>query len=194
MRRSLLLAVCAASLGFWGCSFGDRSVRLRYDRPQGDPQVFRGISLILEEPVDLRPEPHDVVGSVRSAVGTKTAEITTNDDVRRWIHRALTAELQHAGFLVSFADKPGRALRVRTMIRSLEAREGIGFGARMTLELRVEGDEILLLQKTYAAEDRHVLVTETSGDEAGDSLRSCLKKIGSQIVQDLVTIVETAPD
>ncbi len=194
MRRHLLLILGLVALGLSGCSFGDRSVRLRYDRPAGEPQIFRGISVILKEPEDLRPEPHAVVGSVRSGVGVETAEITTEDDVLAGIHQAMKAELQQAGFHVALDDDRVRALVIKTGILELECVEGIGFGGKIKLEIRVAGDATLLLKKTYASDDRHLLITKTSGNEPADSLRTCLKRILSQFAQDLVLLAERSPD
>jgi hypothetical protein len=176
------------------CSFGDRRVHLRLDRPLGEPDLPRGISVILEQPEDGRPEPHSVVGDVRSGVGVRTADIITGDDVRNWVADAMSQELRHAGFLTAPAGNPGRALRISTTIRVLSCREGIGFGAKMALELRIHADYGTILEKTYAAEDQHLLVTESSGDDSVDSLHICLRRIVSMFLQDLVTIVERSPD
>jgi uncharacterized lipoprotein YajG len=186
--------VGVALLAMAGCSFGDRLVHLSIDRPAGDPALPRGISVVLETPEDLRPEPHEVVGAVRSAVGLRTADISTEDDVREWIRQAMAQELQHAGFLLAPSGKPGRALRVETRIRVLSAEEGIGFGAKLSLDLRIVGDRRTILEKTYEASDHHVVITKTSGDDPADALRACLKKVVSGFVKDLVAIVESAPD
>ena len=127
MTKNPLLVPGLLSLSLWGCSFGDRSVLLTIERPLGDPQIPRGISVVLEMPQDRRPEPHDVVGSVRRGVGVKTADIFSDGDVREWIHQAMTQELQHAGFMVVSSSKRGLALRVTTEIRDLSCEEGIGF-------------------------------------------------------------------
>jgi hypothetical protein len=181
-------------LGFGACSFGDRRVHMRLDRPLGEPDLPRGISVVLEQPEDGRPEPHSVVGDVVSAVGVKTADIVSSDDVRDWVRETLAQELRHAGFLSVAAGNPGRALRISTRIRLLSCREGIGFGAKAALEVRLHADFGTLLEKTYEAEDRHLRVTESSGDDAADSLHACLKKIVSNVVRDLVVMVERSPD
>jgi hypothetical protein len=187
-----LAALLAAALG--ACSFGNRSIELGLDRPTGEPEIFRGISVVLETPEDLRPEPHWVVGSVRSGAWVKTADITTSDDVREWVRQAMTSELQHAGFLVAPAANPGRALHVRTNIVELMCVESIGFGASLVLDLRVSGDATLLLEKSYTARDYHVVITHTSGRKAADSLRACLKEILAQFVQDLSAVVDASPE
>jgi hypothetical protein len=194
VTKNPLLVPGLLSLSLWGCSFGDRSVLLTIERPLGDPQIPRGISVVLEKPQDRRPEPHDVVGSVRSGVGVKTADIFSDKDVREWIHQAMTQELQHAGFLVISSPKRGLALRVTTEIRDLSCEEGIGFRGRMTLQIRVQGDSRMLLDKTYAENDRHLLITKTSGQHAADSLRTCLREIMSQFTDDFVNLVERDPE
>jgi hypothetical protein len=176
------------------CSFGDRRVHLRLDRPLGEPELPRGISVILEQPEDGRPEPHRVVGDVRSGMGVKTADIFTDDDVRDWVRNTMAQELRHAGFLLAPAGEPGLALRISTTIRVLSCREGIGFGAKASLELRLHADYGTILEKTYASEDRHLLVTDRSNDDAGDALHTALKTVVSMFLRDLVTIVERAPD
>ena len=188
-----LLIASTLSLSLWACSFGDRSVVLTVDRPVGIPEIPRGISVVLELPEDRRPEPHDVVGSVRSGVGMKTADIFSDKDVREWIHQAMTQELQHAGFLIARSSIPGLALRVTTEIRDLACEESIGFRARMTLKVRVQGDGRTLLDRSYEERDSHVVITRTSGKDAADSLRTCLRKIVSQFVKDLVMLVERDP-
>ena len=106
----------------------------------------------------------------------------------------MTRDLLHAGFLVAPAGNPGRALRVSTTIRVLSCEEGIGFRARMTLEFRIHGDDRTILEKTYESDNRHLLVDENSGRDAGDSLRHSLKSILSSFVRDLVKIVESSLD
>jgi len=123
----------------------------------------------------------------------KTADIFSDGDVREWIHQAMTQELQHAGFLVIFSSKRGLALRVTTEIRDLSCEEGTGFRGRMTLQNRVRGDSRMLLDKTYAENDRHLLITRTSGQDAAGSLRTCLRKIVSQFTDDFVKLVERDP-
>lgn len=177
-----------------GCSFGDRLVHLRSDPPAGDPQVFRGISIVIEEPLDLRPGPHDVIGAVRSGVGVKTADITTDEDVSAWIGESMAKELGHAGFLVSPRGEPGFALHVETRIVEFSCEEAIGFGAKMTLDIRVTGDATRLLQRKYRATEHHVVVTGASGRQAADSLRVCLSRIMAEFMQDLIAVVEAAPD
>ena len=177
-----------------GCSFGDRAVNLRIDPPEGDPALPRGVSVVLELPEDLRPEPHQVIGAVRSAVGTTTADITTETDVREWIREAMARELQHAGFLITPPGNPGRTLRVGTKIRTLTSVEGIGFGATMALEIRIVGDRRTVLEKTYKADEHHVVITKTSGTGPDDALRACLARIVSGFVKDLTEILESSPD
>jgi hypothetical protein len=176
------------------CSFGDRWVHLRLDPPLGEPALPRGISIVLEQPEDGRPEPHRIVGDVRSGVGVKTAEILSNDDVRDWVKDTMARELRHAGFLTVPAGNPGLALRISTRIRVLSCWEGIGFGARMTLDLRIHTDYGTILEKTYFAEDPHRLVTECSADKAVDAIHLCLKRIVSMFLQDLGAIVERSPE
>ncbi len=188
--RSPILLV----LLFGACSFGDRRVHLRLDRPFGEPSLPRGISVILDRPEDGRPEPHSVVGDVRSGVGVKTAEIVTDDDVSDWVHETMARELRHAGFLTAPAGNPGRALRISTTIRVLSCREGIGFGAKAALEIRLHADYGSILEKTYSWEEQHLLVNDRSNDEAVDSLHACLKAIVSMFLRDLATIVERPPE
>jgi hypothetical protein len=176
------------------CSFGDRRVHLRLAPSLGEPALPRGISLILEQPKDGRPEPHSIVGDVRSGLGVKTADIVTDDNVSDWVRETMARELRHAGFLTVAAGNPGQALRISTTIRALSGREGIGFGATAALEIRLHADFGTILEKTYEAEDRHLLVTESSGDDAADSLHNCLKKIVSHVVRDLILMVERSPD
>ncbi|HVE43034.1 MAG TPA: hypothetical protein VNM14_24375 [Planctomycetota bacterium] len=189
-RKSALLLLLVLS----ACSFGDRRVHLRLDRPLGEPALPRGISILLEPPEDGRPEPHSVVGDVRSGVGVKTAEIVTDDNVRDWVRDTMAQELRHAGFLTAPAGNLGQALRISTTIRALSCREGIGFGAWATLEIRLHADYGTILEKTYSWEDQHLLVTDRSNDEAVDSLHACLKALVSMFLQDLETIVERSPD
>jgi uncharacterized lipoprotein YajG len=183
-----------AILALAGCSFGDRMVHLSIDRPVGDPAVPRGISVILETPEDLRPEPHTVVGTVRSGVGVATADISSDDDVREWVRDAMTQELRHAGFVTAASGRPGRALRVETKIRALSAEEGIGFGATMSLDIRISGDRRAILEKTYDADEHHLVITKASGHGPADALRACLRKVVAQFAKDLVAIVESSPD
>jgi hypothetical protein len=186
----LVIGLLAAA----GCAFGDHSIHLHRDAPVGEPQVFRGISIDLEEPEDLRPEPHAIVGAVRSGVGVKTADIWTDDDVRSWIRESMAQELGQAGFLIVPPGKSGFGLRVKTRIFELSCVETIGFGATMTLELGVAAEGTLLLQKRYLAHDYHFLITPTSGRHAADSLRECLRKILVQFVQDLDSALERSPE
>jgi len=102
----------------------------------------------------------------------------------------MTQELQHAGFLVISSSTRGLALRVTTEIRDLSCEEGIGFRGRMTPQIRVQGDSRMILDRTYAENDRHLLITRTSGQDAADSLRTCLRKIMSQFTDDFVKLVE----
>ena len=156
-------------LALGACSFGDRRVHLRLDQPLGEPDLPRGISVILQQPEDGRPEPHSVVGDVRSGVGVRTAGILTTGN-------------------------PGLALRISTRIRVLSCWEGIGFGARMSLDFEIHADYGTILEKTYEAEDEHLLVDECSADKAVDSLHLCLRRIVSMFLQDLRVIVERSPD
>jgi len=195
MRRLWARSPALAFLLLLGaCSFGDRRVHLRLDRPLGEPELPRGISIILEKPEDGRPEPHSVVGDVRSGVGVKTAELITDENVSDWVRETMARELRQAGFLTIAAVNPGRALRMSTTIRVLSCREGIGFSAKAALEIRLHADFGTILEKTYEAEDRHLLVTESSGDDAADALHTCLKKIVSHFVKDLTLMVEESPD
>ena len=60
--------------------------------------------------------------------------------------------------------------------------------------MRLRADYGCILEKTYASEDRHLLVTDPSNDDAVDALHHSLKKVVSMFLRDLVTIVERAPD
>jgi hypothetical protein len=192
MKLPFMTIVAVAA--WTGCAFGDRSLELGTEPPDGEPQVFRGISVVLDLPEDLRPEPHSIVGAVRSGVGVKTADLTTHDDVRDWIREGLAKELQNSGFLVAWAMSPGRALRIRTSIIELDAEEGIGFGAKMALEIRVAGDATLLFRRTYETSDRHLVITNPSEANAADSLRICLRRLAAQFARDLVGLSEASPD
>jgi hypothetical protein len=88
----------------------------------------------------------------------------------------------------------GRALHVRTTIRTLTSVEGIGFGATMSLEIRILGDNRTVLDKTYTAKEHHVVITKDSGTGPHDALRTCLARIVSGFVKDLAAILETSPD
>ena len=183
MRSTLSLFIL--STGLAGCSFGDRSVTLTYDRPLGEPKVPRGVVVLLERPEDRRHGPAELLGEKRSGLGTKTAEILTDQDVIDWVHQALRLEFENAGFVIAPPGSRGPLLRVSTEVREVSCEEGIGFGGTLRLTLRVRGGSRILLEKAYVARDHHVVITPTSGRGVEDSLRTCLKTLLVEFLGDL---------
>jgi hypothetical protein len=99
-RLALAAVLISASAG---CAFHNRTLHLAWPPPGQElaPAPDAAAPAVAMTPVvDLRPEPHGVVGAVRNGFGMRTADVDTPDDVAAWTGAALADALRRSGVRV----------------------------------------------------------------------------------------------
>lgn len=136
ITQPLALAL-AVTLLVVGCAFVDQRLDLTYAPLVSSVRVTGSVQLARPVVAGVPKRGADwLIGGVRNAVGSRTADVLTGSDVGDWVNTALLRELTNAGYLV----EPVTALSA-----------GVRKGIQVTLTALSVDDEIQVADRVAGA-------------------------------------------
>jgi hypothetical protein len=181
-----------------GCAFGTRQPTLIYPpaSESGEKSIARAevkpspknVQIVLKPFTDERSN-KKVVGTVRNALGMRTAEVIPTNSVSEWVTQALATELRNDGYTVVSAipaDAPqGTSAVVSGEILNVFCDMYFSYTGQVSLVARVSQDGKELLNKHYAGEGSAGVAVAMTAESYAQSLALALSAALKQFVSDL---------
>jgi hypothetical protein len=203
--RQFLLAFVALTLAASssGCAFGARHVLLTY--PPRSSVSESGVAhaestkasvhlpIILVRFNDLRQD-RAAIGTVRNALGMRTAAVLADNDVADWVTDAVKLELEGAGYQVTQTEATGALVGARVLSGDVLTvfgdayftyRGNVSFMARVTSG----GNEIFA--KHYSVQRGSGLSFSASGGGYANALSAALAEAIGELLADIGRLPDT---
>lgn len=179
-----------------GCAFGTRQPTLIYP-PASEPgdksaahaaviPTQKNVQIVLKPFVDQRSD-KKVVGTVRNALGMRTADVIPTNNVSDWVTQAVTTELRNNGYTVTQstdqASTTGKV--VSGDILNVFCDMYFSYTGQVALVVRVNEDGKELLYKHYSGEGSAGLAVAMTAESYAQSLALALSSALQQFVADL---------
>lgn len=181
-----------------GCAFGTRQPTLIYP-PASEPgeksiahaevkPSRKNVQIVLKPFTDQRSD-KKVVGTVRNALGMRTAEVIPTNSVTDWVTQALGTELRNNGYTVVSeipAGTPqGKSAVVSGDILNVFCDMYFSYTGQVSLVAKVSQDGKEVLNKHYAGEGSAGLAVAMTAESYAQSLALALSSALRQFVSDL---------
>lgn len=198
VRSARMLASVVSVVVLAGCAFGTRQPTLVYP-PASEPAdkmaahaavavapVRKNVQIVLKPFVDARSDKR-VVGTVRNALGMRTADVIPTNDVSGWVTQAVAAELEKNGYtVVSQAAPPGNAGKVVSgEILNVFCDMYLTYNGQVSLVVKVKEDGKELLNRHYAGEGSAGMAVAMTAESYAQSLALALAAALQKFVADL---------
>ena len=188
--------VCIVFLS--GCAFGTRQPTLIYPPAveSGEKAVAHAaampspktVQIVLKPFTDQRSD-KKVVGTVRNALGMRTADVIPTNSVTDWVTQALGTELRDNGYTVvselPSGTLPGSSAVVSGEILNVFCDMYFSYTGQVSLVARVNRDGKEVLNKHYAGEGSAGLAVAMTAESYAQSLALALSSALKQFVSEL---------
>lgn len=195
--RGISAALVSAVL-LAGCAFGTRQPTLVYP-PASEPAEKtvahaavipspKSVQIVLKPFIDQRSD-KKVVGTVRNALGMRTAEVIPTNNVADWVTQAVATELRNDGYTV-VSELPAGAPQGTSAVVSGEVLNVFcdmyfAYTGQVSLVARVSQDGKEVLNQHYAGEGSAGLAVAMTAESYSQSLALALSAALKQFVADL---------
>lgn len=191
----MLTAVLSLAL-LAGCAFGTRQPTLIYP-PASETgskaaaqaavtPVRKNVQIMLKPFVDQRSD-KKVVGTVRNALGMRTADVIPTNNVSDWVTQAVMTELQNHGYTAigpgDSGDTKGKV--ISGDILNVFCDMYFSYTGQVSLVVRVSEDGKELLNKHYSGEGSAGLAVAMTAESYAQSLALALSSALQQFIGDL---------
>lgn len=181
-----------------GCAFGTRQPTLIYPpaSDSGEKSIAhaevkpspKNVQIVLKPFTDQRSD-KKVVGTVRNALGMRTAEVIPTNSVTDWVTQALGTELRNNGYTV-VSEVPtgapqGTSAVVSGEILNVFCDMYFAYTGQVSLVAKVSQDGKEVLNKHYAGEGSAGLAVAMTAESYAQSLALALSSALRQFVSDL---------
>lgn len=179
-----------------GCAFGTRQPTLIFP-PASEPAdklaahaavppAGKNVQLVLKPFVDARSDKR-VVGTVRNALGMRTADVIPTNDVSDWVTQAVATELEKNGYtVINQADQQGNTGKVVSgEILNVFCDMYFSYTGQVSLVVKVNEDGKELLNRHYAGEGSAGLAVAMTAESYAQSLALALSSALQKFVADL---------
>lgn len=196
-RFALCLVLLVVTAGAGGCAFGDRMVTLSYP-PQAEegavsaahaataPAQSRG-QAVLAPFADGRAK-SDTIGDVRNAYGMHTADVLASNSVEEWVAKAVSMELEQAGFAITDAssshETSGNAV-ISGEVSNVYTTAYFTYKAEVSFYGRVQKGRAILLDELYTGAVDVGTNWAATAESYGRSLSLALQKAARDFVADI---------
>ena len=198
IRGAGLPAALVSIVFLAGCAFGTRQPTLIYPpaSESGEKSVAhaavkpspKNIQIVLRPFTDQRSD-KKVVGTVRNALGMRTADVIPTNSVADWVTQALGTELRNNGYTVvsdiPAGTLPGTSAVVSGEILNVFCDMYFSYTGQVSLVTKVSQDGKDLLNKHYAGEGSAGLAVAMTAESFAQSLALALSSALKQFVSDL---------
>lgn len=181
-----------------GCAFGTRQPTLIYPpaSESGEKSIAhadarpspKNVQIVLKPFTDQRSN-KKVVGTVRNALGMRTAEVIPTNSVTDWVTQALGTELRNDGYTVVSeipAGTPqGASAVVSGEILNVFCDMYFSYTGQVSLVAKVSQDGKEVLNKHYAGEGSAGVAVAMTAESYAQSLALALSSALKQFVSDL---------
>jgi len=181
-----------------GCAFGTRQPTLIYPPAveSGEKAVAhaavmpipKSVQIVLKPFTDQRSN-KKVVGTVRNALGMRTADVIPTNSVTDWVTQALGTELRDNGYTVvselPSGTLPGSSAVVSGEILNVFCDMYFSYTGQVSLVARVNRDGKEVLNKHYAGEGSAGLAVAMTAESYAQSLALALSSALKQFVSEL---------
>jgi len=181
-----------------GCAFGTRQPTLIYPPASesseqsvahaADKPSPKTVRIVLKPFTDQRSD-KKVVGTVRNALGMRTADVIPTNSVTDWVTQAMSTELRNKGYTV-ISELPtdtsqGTSAVVSGEILNVFCDMYFSYTGQVSLVAKVSQDGKELLDKHYAGEGSAGLAVAMTAESYAQSLALALSSAVKQFVADL---------
>ena len=181
-----------------GCAFGTRQPTLIYPpaSESGEKSIAhadarpgpKNVQIVLKPFTDQRSN-KKVVGTVRNALGMRTAEVIPTNSVTDWVTQALGTELRNDGYTV-VSENPagtpqGASAVVSGEILNVFCDMYFSYTGQVSLVAKVSQDGKEVLNKHYAGEGSAGVAVAMTAESYAQSLALALSSALKQFVSDL---------
>ena len=199
MFRAAGISMAMVSVAFLsGCAFGTRQPTLIYPpaAESGEKAVAhaavmpspKSVQLVLKPFTDQRSD-KKVVGTVRNALGMRTADVIPTNSVTDWVTQALGTELRNNGYTVvseiPTSASPGSSAVVSGEILNVFCDMYFSYTGQVSLVAKVNRDGKEVLNKHYAGEGSAGLAVAMTAESYAQSLALALSSALKQFVAEL---------
>jgi len=193
------ISIVLVSVAFLsGCAFGTRQPTLIYPPAveSGEKSVAhaaakpspKSVQIVLKPFTDQRSD-KKVVGTVRNALGMRTADVIPTNSVTDWVTQALGTELRDNGYTVvselPSGTLPGSSAVVSGEILNVFCDMYFSYTGQVSLVARVNRDGKEVLNKHYAGEGSAGLAVAMTAESYEQSLALALSSALKQFVSEL---------
>ncbi len=195
--RSARMVATVLSVAFLaGCAFGTRQPTLIYPpaSESGNKSVAhaaitpiqKNVQIVLKPFVDQRSD-KKTVGTVRNALGMRTADVIPTNDVSDWVAQAVATELRNNGYtVINSTGQAGNTGKVVSGdILNVFCDMYFSYTGQVSLVVRVNEDGKELLNKHYAGEGSAGMAVAMTAESYAQSLALALSSALQQFVADL---------
>lgn len=192
---------------FSGCAYVDQKVVLTYS-PINAAKGGRG-DLFIVKPVDnlsnRKKENGLVIGTVKSGLGVRTADVVTSDNAADWVTMALIQELRSAGYNVkpvkNFPERTSKGVQITLHELFVDQDTGLAtIGAITDLKFNIDvyrdNNKISTINVAAKGDDRTIKVNDvfgvigSSAEIKGLSLKRALNSAMQQSIPQIVNMLE----
>lgn len=199
MIRAAGISMAMVSVVFLsGCAFGTRQPTLIYPPAveSGEKAVAhaaampspKSVQIVLKPFTDQRSD-KKVVGTVRNALGMRTADVIPTNSVTDWVTQALGTELRNNGYTVvseiPAGTSPGPSAVVSGEILNVFCDMYFSYTGQVSLVAKVNRDGKEVLNKHYAGEGSAGLAVAMTAESYAQSLALALSSALKQFVAEL---------
>lgn len=181
-----------------GCAFGTRQPTLIYPpaSESGEKSIAhaevkpspKNVQIVLKPFTDQRSD-KKVVGTVRNALGMRTAEVIPTNSVTDWVTQALGTELRNNGYTVvseiPTGTPQGKSAVVSGEILNVFCDMYFSYTGQVSLVAKVSQDGKEVLNKHYAGEGSAGVAVAMTAESYAQSLALALSSALKQFVSDL---------
>jgi hypothetical protein len=181
-----------------GCAFGTRQPTLIYPpAPETTEKSVaqaavkpspRNVQIVLRPFTDQRSD-KKVVGTVRNALGMRTADVIPTNSVTDWVTQALGTELRNSGYTVVSEiptdSSQGTNAVVSGEILNVFCDMYFSYTGQVSLVAKVNQGGKELLNKHYAGEGSAGVAVAMTAESYAQSLALALSSALKQLVSDL---------
>lgn len=194
--RVAALVACVVSAA--GCAFGTRQPTLVYppapvpgvsSAAQAAPRpAAKNVAIVVNAFGDQRSDKRNV-GTVRNALGMRTADVVPTNGVPQWVTEAMRTELGSAGYTVASAPAPGAApagsVAVSGDVLNAFCDVYFSYTGQVSLLVKASRDGTVLLDRHYSGEGSAGLNVAATADSYAQSLALALADALRKFVADL---------
>lgn len=198
LRSAVVVAIWASIVPLAGCAFGTRQPTLTYPPPTdadgrsvahaAASEAHQAVEIVLYPFVDQRSD-KKAVGTVRNALGMRTADVIPTNSVSEWVTEAVAVELQEHGYTVirdtsQDSSKSGTA-HISGEILNVFCDMYFSYTGQVSLLAKATRDGKELFNKHYAGEGSAGLAVAATSESYAHSLALALSAALKRFVSDL---------